>query len=377
MGSGAKTEEDELLPLIRTRLAVLSVLREWIRDGGGAQDVLDDAQLHDVLKSFVFSGVDHHLPSPPEAEEDDVQAGQDKLVSSLEGFKRTFEAQIRRPTMRHESSRTSLQGTNLGRDLPDIDSLTSEELVVHLDAMAAAACSVMVDEDLLVTADLLELQSADRTGWFLSRDSSALPEDLEIQTIHAYLYDAGVEPSSLIPILGQDRLYRLLPPGVRTCLRAHDILRKWLITKLAAPRLGVATRQSRIESFLTAVEICRRRSAGVRDANIAEQPVVRSFAESVLVSALVSPESRAQWRAWMAVSSARNAYFDWMFTLLSNPSMDEMSARSSLTTDIGWLLERLLEVITMPNVLDEGGRSLVNFEKRRYRYFDQLIAPVV
>lgn len=367
VGAGGKPEAEELLPLIQTRRAVLRVLRDWLCDGGGAQDVLDDAALHDALNAFIHSGVDHHLP---EVEEDAVRSSQAKLAAAREAFRNTFDAQIRRPAMRPEALTGSLHVSDLGRDLPDVDTLTSEELVTHLDAMAAAACSIMVDEDLLITADLLELQSADRTGWFLTKDSNALPDDVDIQTLQTFLYDSGVEPSPLIPILGQDRLYRLLPPGVRTCLRAHDILRKWLTSKIVTPRLGAAARQARIESFLTAVEICRRRSAEVRDVDVAEHPCVRSFAESVLVAALVSPESRVHWKPWQAVASARNGSLDTLATLLTNSSTDVVPVRSPLTTDVGWLLERLLEIVTMPNVLDEGGRSLVNFEKRRYVSFE-------
>ena len=55
------------------------------------------------------------------------------------------------------------------------------------------------------------MQSADRTGWFLSRDPSSIADEVEIQSMSSYILE--VEPSPLISELTQDSLYRLLPPA--------------------------------------------------------------------------------------------------------------------------------------------------------------------
>ena len=102
------------------------------------------------------------------------------------------------------------------------------------------------------------MQSADRTAWFLPRDASSASEDVEIQSI--YLHLGEVPQTPLISELSQEPLYRLFPPGVRTCLRAHHVLRKWIVSKIAAPRVGSQIRQARMELLLRAVEVCRDRS---------------------------------------------------------------------------------------------------------------------
>ena len=164
--------------------------------------------------------------------------------------------------------------------------------------------------------DLLEVQTSDRTGWFLPREPTTITDEVEIQSLYTYLME--VEPSSLAGEYSGETLYRLLPPGVRSLLRAFVILRKWAICCLAAPQLGIKARQARMETFLKAIEVCRMRSvdgngnssgsasaASASVGNPSAQTRVRSFVEAVLTSAIVTPESRIFSRAWQNVANAR------------------------------------------------------------------------
>lgn len=171
----------------------------------------------------------------------------------------------------------------------------------------------------------------------------------------------------MISDLAQDSLYRLLPPAVRGCVRAFAILRKWLISKLAGYKIGMRTRQTRMEGFLRAIEICRLRSMDAEGANV-DRPCVRSFVEAILTSAIISMESRMYHRAWQTVAGVRGTACDTLFTLLGRPGMDSHSTAESLTIDVGWLVERMVEIITLPDLVESSlqeGISLVNFEKRR------------
>ena len=173
----------------------------------------------------------------------------------------------------------------------------------------------------------------------------------------------------MVPSGGQDSLYSLLPASIRSCVKAFAIIRKWFISKIASPKLGVRPRQSRLERLLQAVEISRiRNSDSTSSTPISEKPCVRSFVEAVLTSALLSPESRLYARAWQNVANARRTTADSLSALLDSSNV-QTSTGDSLLVDIGWLFERILEVIAMPNVVTqsvEEGQGLVNFEKRRY-----------
>lgn len=178
-----------------------------------------------------------------------------------------------------------------------------------------------------------------------------------------------METTSLVPGGGQDSLYGLLPAPIRSCIKAFAVIRKWLISKIAFPKLGVRPRQSRLERLLQAVEISRiRNSDSTSSTPISEKPCVRSFVEAVLTSALLSPESRSYSRAWQNVANARRTTAD-SFSALLDSSNAQTSTGDSLLVDVGWLFERILEVIVMPNVVTssaEEGQGLVHFEKRRY-----------
>lgn len=226
-------------------------------------------------------------------------------------------------------------------------------------------------QDLYITADLLEVQTSDKIGWFSSREPASTDEATEIQCLYSHIQE--VEPSNLIPESSQDVLYRLLPPGVRSCIRAFAIIRKWLISKIVAPRLGVRMRMARMELLLQVIEVARLRNAeNPGSANAASamlQPCVRSFVEAVVASALLSVESRMHHRAWQSVAMNRGCQGDSLPSLLMRPYVQTTASKDPLTIDVGWLLERMLEVIAGPDVLDSSsqeGQQLVNFDKRRY-----------
>lgn len=171
----------------------------------------------------------------------------------------------------------------------------------------------------------------------------------------------------MISELSQDSLYRLLPPAIRGCIRAFMILRKWLIAKLVVTKLGLRARQQRMELMLQAIEICRLRGAepGSSEVNVADRPCIRSFVEAVLVSAVVSMESRLYHRAWQTVASVRGATCDMLSSLISKATVNSTVSKEPLTVDMGWVIERMIEIISLPDVVEQDGLNLVNLDKRR------------
>lgn len=172
----------------------------------------------------------------------------------------------------------------------------------------------------------------------------------------------------LISELSQEPLYRLFPPGVRTCLRAHHVLRRWIVSKIVAPRVGSQVRQTRMELLLRAVEVCRDRSDFDHSQHPSpERRCVRTFVEFVLTSAILSPESRLYSRAWNNVANARRTGSDTLVAMLVRPNYTYSRNLPELIADMGWTLERMIEVLSLPDVLmtptDSSG--LINFQKRR------------
>ncbi|PFH48907.1 hypothetical protein AMATHDRAFT_5377 [Amanita thiersii Skay4041] len=390
---GSMLSVNDYLLLADDRGQILGTIREWLTVGGGAQDVLDDMQLYAAVRGF--------LDSDPDAESYETLADP-AVVQAMEGLKENrvllaslFGAQMMRPRsavvvmsslvqssqlrriksgvlgvggggtkMRHVHAAATAVG---GREPPDIDRIDPEEFVDNLDGMMAAAFSNVAEEDLYIMADLLEVQTADRTGWFSHREVSTVEEVVEIQSMYSHLQE--IEPSSLIAELGHESLYRLLPPGIRSCIRAYGILRKWLISKIITPRLGLRARQMRMEFLLQVLEVARLRSlepGSCDPSQLAVQACVRSFVEAVVSSALISVESRIHQRAWQNIALGRGVVCDSLVALLSRPYTERTSGHEVLTMDMGWLVERMLEIIVMPDIVETGeGQSLVNFDKRR------------
>ncbi|KAI0700969.1 hypothetical protein C8T65DRAFT_656956 [Cerioporus squamosus] len=369
---GSTLTPEEISHVVRLRLEVLETLGEWITQGGGAQDALDDAALYEALLRFLTQPTEQKLLETISEPESDAGQALRALEVTRKTLLMSFRSQTMRPIPRPASApepvNDALSAGNYSIELPDFDHLDPEELVNNLNSMASATFRNMTQEDLFTTAELFELQSADRTGWFLSRDPSSIADEVEIQSMSSYVLE--VEPSPLISELTQDTLYRLLPPAVRSCIRAFGILRKWLIAKLVALRIGIQARQHRMELMLRAIEVARLRNIDGEntDVPLSERPCVRSFVEAILTSAVLSVESRTFQRAWMGVAMARGTGCDTLAAYLSRPVVTNLSTRGTLTADIGWLMEKILEIISLPDVLESPSEEriiVVNFEKRR------------
>ncbi|KAJ3722154.1 rho GTPase activating protein 22 [Lentinula guzmanii] len=373
---GSSPLPDQYLAVISSKSRVLDTLKLWLTKGGGAQDVLDDSQLLQALRTFFSSSSDHNIHSSAATFEDsNVRQAWDNMTESRQTLEQLLRSQSMRPsnTRTHALFRNTVTTTesrvrNLStREPPDIDSVSPEEFVDNIDGMAFAAFNNVTEEDLYITSDLLEVQSTDRTGWFPPREAPSIDEYLEIQTIYSHIQD--VEPSSLISELSPESLYRLLPPGIRSCIRAHSIIRKWLISKIVAPRIGIRTRQARLEFVLQVIEVARlRNSENAIPNSLSEQPCVRSFVEAAVTSAILSPECRMYYRAWQNVAAGRGCSHDTLSQLLARPKTQSVASKEPLTVDMGWLIERILDVIAMPDLVEshnEEGQNLVNFDKRR------------
>ncbi|KIK93915.1 hypothetical protein PAXRUDRAFT_485676 [Paxillus rubicundulus Ve08.2h10] len=358
--------------VVRYRSEILGAVKEWITTGGGAQDCLDDTQLYETVRDFLAAPLDRSMPDfPPSDDDSELYQAWDGLEATRKDTSSTFTSYTMRPptplVATPRVSAASPQARNFGNQPPNIDIVSAEDLVDNLNAMGLAALSNVSEEDLFITADLLEVQSADRTGWFSTRETSSM-DDVDIQTMYSHLME--VEPSSMISEMSQDSVYRLLPPSVRSCIRAYNILRKWLISKLVAPKLGIRNRQARMDLCLRAIEIARLRSVDGSPAlpGLNERPSVRSFVEAVVTAAIISPESRIHQRPWQGVANIRGVHCDSLSTLLSRPTVPKRTYGDPLVVDLSWLLERMLEIISIPNAVvisQEDSQCIVNLDKRR------------
>lgn len=190
-----------------------------------------------------------------------------------------------------------------------------------------------------------------------------------IQNIYFHL--TLVEPSSLLTDLPHNRrLVQLARPSIRMALHCFDQARVWATAVLSQQGIPIETRERRMELFLQALDLCRFLSSKT-DKVENGAPVIRSFVESVLTTAILSPESRLFQRAWHHVAVHRRVNsVDSLESFIRPLQEEECSLQPGfkLAVDFGWVVERLLELISMPDILANTSDTMgtvINFEKRR------------
>jgi hypothetical protein len=87
-----------------------------------------------------------------------------------------------------------------------------------------------------------------------------------------------------------------------------------------------------------------------------------------LTAAIVSLESRTHTHVWHHVAALRGAACDSLASLMSKPLIQTLTYKEPLTADMGWLMERLMELLSIPDLvvsLSPESQTLMNYDKRR------------
>lgn len=149
--AGRPLTSDEISHTVRLRMEVLEIMGEWVAQGGGAQDALDDAGLYDAFLAFLTQPTEH---KPLESAASDADSEVCQALKALDLARKTlhmsFLSQTLRPIPRTpaapESTPDGLGAISYGSDLPDIDQLDAEELVNNLNSMASATLRNVTQE---------------------------------------------------------------------------------------------------------------------------------------------------------------------------------------------------------------------------------------
>lgn len=123
-----------------TKKAVLETMLDWLNNGNGGLDALDDTQLYQSFQTFV--------DNPPDTSEESA------LRTVWTDVQRTFKTRTMRPspskaahpppTPDPAASRRSRNASI--REPPDLDSVSPEDLIEILDGMASATFSNVTEE---------------------------------------------------------------------------------------------------------------------------------------------------------------------------------------------------------------------------------------
>jgi hypothetical protein len=144
-----------LVQVARVRGDIIEVLNEWLRSGGGSQDLLDDSALYLAIKAFLESSSDHEVPESQHKDDAEVTESWAGLKSRISNVAALFTSQTLRPSIPATPARDrkkASSGVLVLADLLDLDSVTPEDLVNDLNAMASAAFrNITEDVSCLIT----------------------------------------------------------------------------------------------------------------------------------------------------------------------------------------------------------------------------------
>lgn len=263
----------------------------------------------------------------------------------------------------------------------DISAL--EQYVEQIDLFAAEYFNMLQVKDWMEVFEILEAQNAETSGFYNFRFPQTTGDDeLVIQDIYNYieaLYREGSE----------DRILSLLPRPLRELFRLHTNLVNYFTVQISDAVIKKEVRIGRMATLLKLLGIIRHRMNSLSIASSISQPsqledsssisCIPSFLETAITAAILRPESRAFAYSWTAVSSDISKQFGGSFsgsvqTLESIipviPSSQLKATTKPLTPTpcVGWIVERLLEIVCyIPNMSSEN-TNLINFDKRRMVY---------
>jgi len=137
-----------LAHVARVREEIIDVLSEWLKSGGGSQDVLDDSALYLAVKSFLESPSDHAMPESQFRDDTEVTESWASLKGRIDTLSAHFNSQTLRPSTPKTPTRDhkTTSGVLVFVNLPDLDRTTPEEFVNELNDMAAAAFRNITEE---------------------------------------------------------------------------------------------------------------------------------------------------------------------------------------------------------------------------------------
>lgn len=241
------------------------------------------------------------------------------------------------------------------------------EFIEMLDLRVAEFFAAVKLVDWMFAFELLETQSVEQQGFFVPKVSLLSHDDEDALQDIFFLLDNLRRRNTNISLL------QTLPKCLRDLCTLHLELTNWILSQVIEPKIGFENRSQRIATLLKSLTICQQRMSGMDLHDNSDSGVSRhvpSFVGNAIATALVRPESRMYSFAWQLGAKLACGSVSSCETLeqVIPETIDGAIPTRTLITSVGWMFERLLEIVChVPNMVIENNR-LINFDKRRYVY---------
>jgi GTPase-activating protein BEM2 len=269
-----------------------------------------------------------------------------------------------------------------------------EKLITDINSVVNEYYSLIQVKDWIELFEVVEVQSTDLSGFFTTDNPTFTTNDDEvvIQDIYGYL-------DTLYRDQREEKVIKKFPAGVQGLLGFYRNLCAYLTYQICDPVIHRDDRVARMMTILKMLGLCKTRMTylelfhngsadqdqiAVANSNGGISTHVPSLIESAIVAAILKPESRLYANSWIqagkllsktysgntghgAGTSLINGFEIFAPILDRNELLTEES-HQELVPCVGWIIERMFEIVCyVPSMSVENG-SLINFDKRRYVY---------
>jgi hypothetical protein len=262
-----------------------------------------------------------------------------------------------------------------------------EQFIEEVNVIVSEYFALVQLNDWMELFEVLEEQSADVTGFFSYKTPSiSHDEDVVVQDIFTYF-------ETLYRETPDEKVIALLPSTIQDLFRLHQNVVDYVTCQVCDPNVSKDERIARMCTILKSLGIMKFRMKEVDlfpndDTSNDDEAVspgistnVPGFLESAYIAAVLRPESRMFANSWIQAAKEINRQFgagtftsgpvnsvEPFIPTITNEQLQLEISHKPLTPCIGWVVERLLEIVCyVPNMSVENP-SLINFDKRRYVY---------
>lgn len=269
-----------------------------------------------------------------------------------------------------------------------------EKFINDVNTVVNEYYSLIKVKDWIELFEVLEVQSTDIYGFFSTDNPSFTTndDDMVIQDIYGYL-------DTLYRDHREEKIVKKFPAGVQGLLGFYRNLSDYLTYQICDPVIHRDDRVARMMSILKMLGLCKTRMSylelfhsgygdqdhiSVANSNGGISTHVPSLIESALVASILRPESRWYANSWIQAgkllsktysgNTGHNAGislingFEIFTPMLDQNELLTEESHKELIPCIGWIIERMLEIVCYVPSMSVENVSLINFDKRRYIY---------
>lgn len=357
-------ERIDWLMVAKIHIGILEAIHLWVSEF--FVDFYCDQSLSEYFITFVsIANKELALWKDKRNENEELRKAAEDIDKLWADLKKLFSKQMFTPFM-HTAQPIAKPPVELVLPLPaSIPEL--ETLVEQLESAVSRSFRAVKLVDWILAFEILETQSAEPLGFFVPKMALlSNEEEMHFQDVFFLL-------ENLRRVNSNDAVFDTLPTPLQELCILHRRIGDWILTQITESGIKVDARGKRISALLRCLTICRSRMSGMdlyESSNLGPRQHIPSFVESAIAAALVRPESRIFAAAWGFAIEDGGAPGALMETLeqVIPKTVGLLSNNSPMTPCVGWLIERMLEIVCyVPNMLVENNR-LINFDKRRYVY---------